>query len=371
MNSDFLTSDHRGAELHTVKSDSGRNQLDVPFLLSILTTHSRFIVLCTGGITIAVMLWLLLLPNRYSSRATILPSGQSETVSSLKDLVGLGAITASDENSSALFPLILRSRSVKDSLMRTTFRFRHEGGDTSLTLPVYFEESDPDKLLQALDAITSIETGRRTGEIAVAVETTFPGLSQEILQGYLTLLEDYNLNRRQSTGRNNQLYLARQLSTTSTELQQAELELTRFRASNRDWAGSSDPEIVAELTRLQRQAEIKSTALLYLQQQYEVARFNAQKDVPIVRLLDSPSLPSMKSGPFRAKLVIMTFLGALAGSILLTLTWHLLLTTYPQLSAKRVTGKTGLGRFMPKLLLRRRSEEAEKPVEQDYQEAER
>jgi hypothetical protein len=42
-----------------------------------------------------------------------------------------------------------------------------------------------------------------------------------------------------------------------------------------------------------------------LAQQYEMAKLETQKDIPIVRILDAPSLPTMKSGPFRRNMILM------------------------------------------------------------------
>jgi len=36
-----------------------------------------------------------------------------------------------------------------------------------------------------------------------------------------------------------------------------------------------------------------------------VAKLDAQKDVPIVRILDAPSLPTVKSGPKRASMIVI------------------------------------------------------------------
>ena len=44
---------------------------------------------------------------------------------------------------------------------------------------------------------------------------------------------------------------------------------------------------------------MSTTTMVLLQQQYEMAKLQAQKDVPIVRILDSPSAPTLKSGPYR------------------------------------------------------------------------
>jgi len=78
----------------------------------------------------------------------------------------------------------------------------------------------------------------------------------------------------------------------------------------RDWAVSSDPAITKMLSRQQRDIEVKSKTYLFLRQEYEIAKLDAQKDVPIVRILDQPSLPTEKSSPHRT--LIMAVCGVLS-----------------------------------------------------------
>ena len=53
---------------------------------------------------------------------------------------------------------------------------------------------------------------------------------------------------------------------------------------------------------------------LFLKNQYDLAKLAAQKDIPIVRILDNPSLPLIKSGP--QKFMIIIFSG-LAGMLIM------------------------------------------------------
>jgi len=77
-----------------------------------------------------------------------------------------------------------------------------------------------------------------------------------------------------------------------------------------DWAVSSDPAITKMLSRQQRDIEVKSKTYLFLRQELEIAKLDVQKDVPIVRILDQPSLPAEKSSPHRT--LIMAVCGVLS-----------------------------------------------------------
>ncbi len=268
----------------------------------------RLIVAICSLVVLATAGYMLLQPNLYTSRSTILPSGQGDNFSSLKAMVGLtGAIGGQvDDNSSTLFPVILKSDLVRSGVLAKQYDFTVDGEQMSQTLSEYFGLDDPDRLRDALAGITKVDTDSRTGEIAVLVETQYPSLSQAILREYISQLEAYNLNKRRSGAKNNEMYLARQMESAGSALEAAEDSLEAFRLRNAAWAEFASPQVMKLHTRLQREVELRSRAYLLLQEQFELAKFEAQKDVPIVRILDQPTLPTQKSGPFRRNIVILS-----------------------------------------------------------------
>lgn len=287
-------------------------ELTMVDMIAVLLRHRRLII----GVTLAAMLLAgihaYMLPDRYRSRASILPSGQTDRLADLKSLAGLASGAPSAENSSELYPTILRSHTVLNEVLAAQLEYDDDGRSVRTGLPEYFAESNPDLLRDALAGITTIGVSKRTGEIEIVVETTSPGLSRAVLAEYIRQLENYNLYERKSQARENVEYLAGQLELTLAELAAAEDSLSRFQNLNRNWPMTSDPDLLKQLARYRRDVEVKTRTYAFLVQEYEVASIEARKDVPIVRLLDSPSLPTMKSGPARKVRVILAGFGALA-----------------------------------------------------------
>lgn len=265
---------------------------------------------------VVVAVIMLFTSNYYVSTASMLPSGKTDNMSALKEAVGISSSANMDENSSALFPIVLQSRTIADTILARTYRIMVDGQATLIDLSKYFELTDPDELRQALAAATTVEIEKKTGDIHIAVETRYPALSQALVQAYLDALEDFNLNRRKSVAHENARYLVGQVARARDSMRIAEDSLANFRRHNADWAGSTNAEVVADLTRLQREVEVKTSTYVYLQQQLEMARIDEQKDVPIVRVLDTPSFPTLKSRPRR---VLSVLLGGLAAFLLTTL----------------------------------------------------
>ncbi|UCE23181.1 MAG: hypothetical protein JSU74_07690 [Candidatus Zixiibacteriota bacterium] len=308
---DTLANDYRSHE--------SESQLSLFELGATLIRRRRFIVFPVLGVMALTALMLLLTPNKYTSTVTILPSGETDKLSGLNSLAGMSGIIATDENSSDLYPEVLMSRPIKDAVLDRTYSFRRDGQATTLTLQEYFGKNDRDLLCSSLNKIAGFSVDKKTGIIHLAVETEYPALSQAILSAYVSELENFNLHKRRSQARQNEKYLARQLESKRAQLSVAEDELEQFQMENRNWNVTSNPEIIKTLTQLEREVEIYSQAYLLLTKEYEMAKFEAQKDVPIVRLLGQPSLPTQKSGPFRTMTLALVGILALLAMTLLVL----------------------------------------------------
>lgn len=277
-------------------------------LLHLLLRKRRRIVAITCVVTLLAAAILFMLPNQYQSDAKLLPSGAQDKMADLKRLAGFGSMSASDENSSELFPEILRSRTIQDSVLAKRYNFTHNAKPYTLKLDQYFDRENPDKLRGKLNDITYVGLDKKTGVIDISVETEYPELSREILATYLAQLESFNLYTRRSAARENAIYLGRQIDQNRIEMAAAEDSLESYQASNRNWLEGSSPDLLKTIARLQREVEIQNKKYLYLTQEFEIAKLDAQKDVPIMRVLDEPSLPVEKTGPKRALLLVTILL---------------------------------------------------------------
>ncbi len=293
-------------------SETNRNQQensDSEFnffsIASILIKKSNFIIytiFIVAAITLAV---LIMIPNKYSSTASILPTGAPDKFSDLKSLAGLGSMSSLNENPSALFPPILRSLHIAKALLSNEYAFHVDGNIKKITLQEYFEEDDFDKLVEELAKISSFSVDKKTEVIYLSVETEYPAMSQALVAKYLFELENYNLHKRRSKAKENELYLSKQLKVIKAELSIAEDNREKYQTDNSNWASSSNSEIIKTLSRLEREVEIKSSIYLFLTQEHESVKFDAQKDVPIIQILDSPSLPTQKSSPKRGLFLVL------------------------------------------------------------------
>jgi uncharacterized protein involved in exopolysaccharide biosynthesis len=298
---------HREKDESTEPTRIFRYEIDPAEILHSLLKRRRTIIGVVGISCVLAALVMILTPNRYTSSATILPSGKSDKMGSLRAIVGLvGGPNLTDDNGSALYPVILRSNLVIDSVLAHQYTFDKNDETVTMTLAEFFEKENPDRLRNALSGMTSISSNTRTGEINVSAETEYPLLSQAVVNQYLVQLERFNLYSRRSEAGERVRYLTREVEERRRSLTEAEDSLSSYQSRNRSWAGSTDPVILKEVGRLRREVEIKVQTLAYLTQEFEAAKLDAQKDVPVVRILDYASLPTLKSGPHRTITVLAT-----------------------------------------------------------------
>lgn len=282
-------------------SDIELNLLDIA---SLVWRNKKFIAAICLGLMVITATVMLMLPNQYTSTASILPSGEVDRYSAIKQLAGIGGMGGgTDENSSLLFPTILKSNQVIDVCLEQSFVYNSDGATT--TLMDYYGTTDKNMARGKLREELSVNANKKTGVITLGLETEYPLLSQNVLSGFIDGLENYNLNKRKSSASENVAYLEHELTSRKDELADAEDALESFQNVNRNWYNTTDPTLVKELARLKREVELKLTTYSFLAEQYEIAKLDAQKTTPIVRMLDEPNLPTKKSSPKRLASVLL------------------------------------------------------------------
>jgi len=68
------------------------------------------------------------------------------------------------------------------------------------------------------------------------------------------------------------------------------------------------PKLRSELARLYRDQKLQDTLFLMLTQRYESAKINEARDTSAFQVLDHAALPTHKSRPHRARLIMIGFL---------------------------------------------------------------
>jgi uncharacterized protein involved in exopolysaccharide biosynthesis len=93
------------------------------------------------------------------------------------------------------------------------------------------------------------------------------------------------------------------------------------------------PRLAVPYADLYRRVRVQETVYELLTQQYEIARIQEAKDVPVVSVIDAPGIPEKKSFPPRTLLTLfltIVIVAATAACLVLRHQWDLVSTTDPR-----------------------------------------
>jgi len=307
--------------------DEGISKFWDSFVLPIIRYRKLASVIIASTVLLTLA-YSLALKNKYTSTTVILPSGNSSKRTGLKELAAgsradldLGSVFQGTENSSELYPKILSSRFISEKIVKRQYTFRHDSKNMSMILQDYIGIDNIDFAIHELKDLIRIDIDRRTGVISLSATTQYPGLSAAIVHAY------YNIEHRKSKALNKERFLSRRLKEVQRELRLAEDSLKAYEDENLNYLISEDPELQLELARQKREIQVKSSICLTLRQQHELAKLDVTNDIPVIQVLDSGSVPLVKSYPPRKLFVLTAFTFSLIFSVLFSL-WF-------DLSAKR------------------------------------
>lgn len=276
-----------------------RTDPSVMTLANAMLRH-RYVVggLCLGAIVLVLTL-AILSPRTYSSGASFLPQTQttrSSIASGLAAQFGL-SLDAQPGNSPQFYAELIRSREILGQLATvryTAVDAEEEQGLSGTIADLYEIESESparrrEEALRRLDEAIGVATQPQTGIVEVSVSTPWPGVSQDIAVRLLELLNEFDLEKRQSQATAERLFVEERLAEMRSGLMAAEGELQHFLQQNRRFENS--PELRFEHDRLQRTVAMRQQLVTSLAQAYEQARMDEVRNTPVITILDAPAVP--------------------------------------------------------------------------------
>jgi uncharacterized protein involved in exopolysaccharide biosynthesis len=99
------------------------------------------------------------------------------------------------------------------------------------------------------------------------------------------------------------------------------------------------PRLAVPYTNLYRQVQIQEAVFELLTQQYELARIQEAKDVPVVSVIDAPGIPEKKSFPPRLLLTLLLTLFSIGATCALVLMHHRWSLVRPEDPRKRLAAE--------------------------------
>lgn len=284
-----------------------------------LLRHRRTIVTFALLLAITAAVPVALRQRQWTSSAAFVPVGSESSPGGLQSLAGQFGISLRSGGAAAQSPEfyeeLVTSRSILAPIVGDTVAVAEEGGRRRPVLDLLEVDPGPppsreDEGVRRLRELLSVSLSPRTGVVRIAVTTPWASVSHALADRVVQSLNRFNLQTRQSQAAAERRFVEERLQAQRTLLGASEGRLATFLRTNRQFANS--PDLMFEHERLQRDVALQQQVLTQLAQSYEEARLREVRDLPVVALVEPPSLPTQ---PDTRGLGIVITIGALVGAL--------------------------------------------------------
>jgi uncharacterized protein involved in exopolysaccharide biosynthesis len=291
-------------------------------LFLLLWGSRKLIAAITASVTVAAIIISLLLPLYYRSTVVILPEisqGKLAALGGLSDLASLAGVNVGGSEASPikLYPTIVISEAVLKNVIYQKYRTIAFPDSANLIQIWGLDEEKPllayEKMLKALRDELEVSLETKTSVLTISLLTKEPQLSADILNAIAHELDVYSRTKRTTNASAQRKWIEGRLTEVKADLEHSENALRDFRENNR--RVSDSPQLLLEQERFIREVQINSTLFIELKKQYEIARIEEIKNVPIVNVMDAGRAAARKERPQRSVIVIVFFFLSLFGGI--------------------------------------------------------
>jgi uncharacterized protein involved in exopolysaccharide biosynthesis len=273
---------------------------------------------------VATGVFTLTRPREYESRATFVPQVRQPagagSISGLAATLGLSMGSGDPAQSPQFYVDLAASREILGRVADTRFTFPTDSGVVSATPVDLYAARERrrayrrDVAIEELRDVVKTRVAATTGVVELTVTVTNPHLARQIANRVLDLINEFNLNRRQSQAAAERRFTEQRLAEVRSDLRAAENRLEAFQQGNR---GFDAPTLRLQETRLRRDLSLQQQLFLTLSQAYEQAKIDEVRDTPVVTVIETPETPVRPEprGTVR-KTVLALIGGALLGMAL-------------------------------------------------------
>jgi uncharacterized protein involved in exopolysaccharide biosynthesis len=261
----------------------------------------------------------VLRPRTYSSFAALMPQAprQSSALSGLATQFGLTLPTTDPTQTPTFYVDLVQSSQLLSSLATSRFPDPAQRGATRPLVDILAVEGETPAVrvsnaVELLRKRIKPSVRAKTGVVAVAVTTRDSQLAAAVCTRLLELVNQFNLQTRQSQAAAEAQFVQGRLADAKAELRVAEDRLQLFLQRNREFGRSSELSFTED--RLRRDVTLNQQIVTTLAQSYEQARIDQVRDTPAITIVERPVAPPEPDPPHHARhALIGIFLGLLFG----------------------------------------------------------
>ena len=293
-------------------------------LAKVLVARLRILIVLPVVCAIIAGLLTFLIPATYTSTTTFVTASQRDVTATLGNFANVASqlgvgLPSNPSNSPQFFADVLRSRQVMEDVVRTRIPDPRttRPADSAAIGDLYTRArgSPAMRVSEAVKALmreSAVSLNPRTNIIELRVSSRYPSAAAMVGRQFLTVLNRFNLETRQSQARERRRFVADRLHEAQDSLALAERAQQNFLLTNRGNFRSA-PTLDAEYERIQRLIQTYHDLYSNFRREYETARVDEINDTPVITIIDTAAVPLKPSSPRR---LITIVAGAMLGAFL-------------------------------------------------------
>ena len=268
------------------------DEVSLVSLANVVLRHLLLVVLATTLAVAVTVATLLTRPRTYRSTATFVEHSRRPAggAAGLAAQLGLN-LPGADAGGPQFYVDLLDSRTVLAPLVDAPYR--GPGGPTRL-VDVYRAPGRTAALRReaAIDRLgrdVSASVAPQTGVVTLDVNAPSADLAAQIATSALRLVNEFNLQRRQTQAGAELRFAEARLVEARAELRRAEARLETFLEQNR--MPTNAPALRLAYDQLSREVDFRQQIYTTLGQAHEQARIDAVRDTPVITVIEQPEAP--------------------------------------------------------------------------------
>jgi uncharacterized protein involved in exopolysaccharide biosynthesis len=294
------------------------DEISVLRLVNIVLRHRGLVIGVAALCFVSLVTVTLLQPRTFLSSSALLPKSRS-TESNLAGLAaqfGLSVPTREGTESPEFYVELLETRLILGQAVETNYAFGSGAARMSGTLVDLYkikgktESERKDHAIQRLGKDIKADV-HKTGVVSLEVTMPYAPLSELVNRRLLELMQQFNVNTRQSQAGSERRFAGQRLEEVERDLRGAEDQLQSFLLRNREYRNS--PVLMFQQERMTREISRQQALYSSLSEAYESAKIEEVRDTPVLTIVEPPQTPIR---PKSRGLLQKGFLALAVGSLL-------------------------------------------------------
>ena len=242
-----------------------KNGLGLLDIMLVIAKRKYLVITICCLVAIAAIIYSLVVPQYWESKATLMPIAESGGLSSLgggiMDILGSGLLQTDKYDMAVDFIYIMQSRKFQEEVIR------------KFNLIPYYKIDEPDTLKamelavkQLSESTMQIFYDQKTYLVNIIAETKNKELSRQIVQYHLDSLNKYILHSKMSKGRQKSEFLEKQVNNHLQTVDSLSTQIRDFQKTNRSiditQQTQAQLELYSEIVSEYMQTEIEHSLAL-------------------------------------------------------------------------------------------------------------